>query len=141
MGDSWVGAWASRIGDGDRVSGPPAWFEGSVELQALVESEATKQLAVFFEPGARTRPHVHSGDQLLICHSGEGVAAIYDEATGVDAARRIGPGDVVRIPAHTWHWHGATRSSAMCHISIQPVDAVTTWDDMEPRDWSDYREG
>jgi hypothetical protein len=28
-------------------------------------------------------------------------------------------GDVVTIPADTWHWHGATRDTAMCHITIK----------------------
>jgi quercetin dioxygenase-like cupin family protein len=28
-------------------------------------------------------------------------------------------GDLVTVPAGTWHWHGATQDTAMCHISIK----------------------
>ncbi len=63
------------------------------------------------------------------------------KATGIDAVRRIRPGDIVRIPSGTWHWHGATKSSEMCHVSIQPIDSQTTWDDIPDRDYADYRGG
>jgi quercetin dioxygenase-like cupin family protein len=78
-------------------------YEGVVRFQHLDDpARGLRAIAVFFEPGSRTKPHTHDGDQLLVCLSGEGVVAIEG------AAERIVPHDTVWIPKGTWHWHGAS---------------------------------
>jgi quercetin dioxygenase-like cupin family protein len=106
---------------------PPArqdWFPGTVYQQRMNEPDTpvgTELIAVWFETGSRTRPHVHAVDQVLQVVEGEGVVATETEK------HVIRPGDWVIVPAGVWHWHGATPDASMCHISIkQPGD--TDWD-------------
>ncbi len=109
----------------------PEWFPGSVYQQRLNEPEdelGVELIAVWFEPGSRTRPHVHAADQVLQVVEGEGVVAIEAER------RLIRAGDWVVVPAGVWHWHGATPDTAMCHISIkQPAetDWTSPWQDFD----------
>lgn len=100
------------------------YFDGEVNVQGLVgqeESGEVELLAVFFEPGARTRPHIHERDQVLHFTQGLGIVATTDEKHHVVA------GDVVTVPAGTWHWHGATRDTPACHISIRQPGS-TNWE-------------
>jgi len=107
------------------------YFAGEVNVQTLVglaESAELELLAVFFEPGGRTIPHAHARDQVLHIVEGQGIVAIEGER------RTVSPGDVILIPAGAWHWHGATRDQAMCHISIKQ-HGPTNWE-VEARDWA-----
>lgn len=111
----------------------PQDFQGTVRIQAMRrtdEAGAVEVLAVFFEEGARTRPHVHSTDQVLVFVQGEGVVATEGERHVVRA------GEVVWIPAGTWHWHGANKGGSCCHLSIKPP-GPTDWNP-PVRDWEDW---
>jgi 4-carboxymuconolactone decarboxylase len=46
-----------------------------------------------------------------------------------DAVEEIKPGDVVWIPPHQKHWHGAAPTTAMTHI------AITELSDGKAVDW------
>lgn len=70
---------------------------------------------VTFDPGVRNSWHSHAVGQILLCTDGIGY---YQEKGG--EARRLGPGDVVNIPADVEHWHGATPDSRFSHIGITP---------------------
>jgi len=115
----------------------PEWFEGTVHLQPLHEASAAGDVrlsAVFFAAGARTLPHAHGTTQVLHVVAGEGVVA-------TEARKQVvRPGDVVVIPAHTWHWHGATPEATMCHISERPVGPPDDWD-CPLLDWDTYMDG
>jgi len=114
----------------------PEWFPGTVWQQMLNDPETpvgTELIAVWFEPGSRTKPHVHPVDQILQVVEGDGIVDIEGER------RFITTGDWVVVPAGVWHWHGATPDHAMCHISIkQPgqTDWTSEW-----RDFDTYAEG
>jgi quercetin dioxygenase-like cupin family protein len=114
----------------------PEWFPGTVHQQRMNDPEVPEGIeliAVWFDPGSRTRPHVHPVDQVLQVVEGEGVVATETEK------RIIRPGDWVVVPAGVWHWHGATPGAAMCHISIkQPgeTDWTSPWGE-----WERYMEG
>ena len=114
----------------------PEWFPGTVWQQYLNDPESpvgTELIAVWFEPGSRTKPHIHRVDQVLQVVEGEGVIDVEGER------RIIRAGDWVIVPTAVWHWHGATPDTAMCHISIkQPGD--TDWTS-EWRDFDTYMEG
>ena len=74
----------------------PEWFPGTVWQQFLNEPDTpggTEVIAVWFEAGSRTKPHVHPVDQLLQVVEGEGVVDIEGER------RRIRAGDWVVVPA------------------------------------------
>ena len=108
-------------------------FSGEVRIRAITADPGPKGvelLAVFFSPGGRTRPHVHPVDQTLHVLEGEGVVAVEGRRW------RIRSGDVVVVPAGLWHWHGATPSSAMCHLSIK--QAGQTDCDQPDKDFADY---
>lgn len=114
----------------------PEGFDGEVGMQPLHrpgEAGGAEVVAIFFSPGARTRPHTHETEQVLHCLEGSGVVATRSER------RPLRPGDVAVIPAGEWHWHGATPDSAMCHISIK-VPSGTDWS--QPLgEWDRYTEG
>ena len=106
-------------------------FEGEVHLQRLVSAEEGSEvevLAVFFSPGARNRPHTHEHDQIL--HVLSGTAVVATETGRV----LLSAGELIRIPAQTWHWHGATTDAPMCHLAIQRPG----WMNFEvgERDWA-----
>ena len=92
------------------------YFDGEVKTLQLVgstESNEIELLAVYFSSGARTIPHIHEQDQVLQIIEGQGIVATETEKL------MVSEGDVVTVPAGIWHWHGATRNTAMCHISIK----------------------
>ena len=124
----------SRI---DRAQAAPnpamaQWFAGNVLFQQLVAERDVELLAVFFETGARTRPHIHNDDQTLYFVEGQGVVATEDETI------RAAMGDIVTIPAGVWHWHGATPDAPAVHISIKRP-GPTNWD-VDEKNWAEtYR--
>lgn len=120
----------SRV-DREQAAPNPAmaqWFAGNVLFQQLVQGGEVELLAVFFEAGARTGPHIHKDDQTLYFVEGQGVVATEDEMIRADA------GDVVTIPAGVWHWHGATPDAPAVHISIKRP-GPTNWN-VEEKNWA-----
>lgn len=89
-------------------------FLGKVESQPLLDdvSEHVRLTVVRFAPGARTRLHTHSFEQVLIITEGKGIVATEHEQWVVE------PGAVVVIPPGEPHTHGGTEETAMAHISI-----------------------
>ena len=120
----------------DRAQAKPdssrtSYFDGEVNFQPLVgaaDSNELDLLNVYFSAGARTRPHIHQQDQVLHIIEGQGIVATENEK------RTVSPGDVIVIPSGTWHWHGATRISAMAHISIMKR-GQTNWTVVE-KNWA-----
>ncbi len=107
------------------------YFDGEVHVQSIAgpgDSDEIEVLAVFFSAGGRTRPHVHQRDQVLHILQGQGIVATETEK------RVVTPGDVITIPAGVWHWHGATRDSAMCHLSIKQP-GPTDWE-VAAKNWA-----
>ena len=106
------------------------YFDGEVKTLQLVrstESNEIELLAVYFSTGARTIPHIHEQDQVLQIIEGQGIVATETEKL------MVSEGDVVTISAGIWHWHGATRNSAMCHISIKRP-GPSNWE-VELKNW------
>lgn len=88
---------------------------------------------VTFAPGARNNWHEHMGGQTLLVTSGRGYYQEWNEP-----ARELHAGDVVEIPAHVKHWHGAAPNSAFSHIAIElhPEKGSAKW--LEPVSDEDY---
>jgi quercetin dioxygenase-like cupin family protein len=106
------------------------YFDGEVHLQEVVglaDSQEVELLAVYFSPGARTRPHIHQHDQILQILEGRCIVATETEK------HILAPGDVITIPGGIWHWHGATRDTATCHLSIK-MQGPTNWE-VEEKNW------
>ncbi|HKQ59822.1 MAG TPA: cupin domain-containing protein [Candidatus Polarisedimenticolaceae bacterium] len=106
----------------------PEYFEGRVLMQPLLsQSTELELIAVFFEAGARTIPHVHATDQVLWVV--EGRCRVVDG----EQRRELGPGECVVVPAGRWHWHGAAAGAPACHVSIRQP-GTTDWT-VERRDF------
>jgi quercetin dioxygenase-like cupin family protein len=107
-------------------------FQGEARIQRLPTpfEDGPAVFAVHFQPGSRTRPHVHPSGQVLQITSGEGVVG------GVDGRRLVQAGDVVVAMPGEWHWHGATPFSPMTHLTVQSAGPDSIDWDVEERDWA-----
>jgi quercetin dioxygenase-like cupin family protein len=65
-----------------------------------------------FAPGARTKMHVHTYNQIVYTTEGRGILATTTER------QEVGPGTVVYFPAGEPHWHGATPDGPFSHITV-----------------------
>ncbi len=104
------------------VPNPSPVFDGAVRTQNLVaEGDAAllRVTAVTFDDGARNKRHRHSTDQVLVVTHGRGIVATEDQEL------RVGPGDVVLIPAGGLHWHGAEPGHSFTHLSILTPGQMT----------------
>ena len=91
-------------------------FTGSVIVDTWFRAEDPARLDVVsatFEPGARTPWHTHPLGQLLVVTAGCGLTQVEG-----NPVVKICPGDVIWTPPGVKHWHGATPTTAMTHISI-----------------------
>ena len=106
-----------RAGTQPSAKGPAEWFTGTVRLDPLFTAPGPARAAgaaVTFEPGARTAWHTHPLGQTLIVTAGFGL--VQHEGGPIEEIR---PGDVVWFPPGEKHWHGASPTTAMTHITIQ----------------------
>jgi 4-carboxymuconolactone decarboxylase len=104
----------SIFSKGEKVSAD--YFTGTAWLNILVSEDETGSYAVgnvIFEPGSRNNWHTHPSGQILLITDGKGY---YQERS--KPARFLSKGDVVIIPSHTDHWHGAAPDSSLTHIVI-----------------------
>ncbi|HTU01718.1 MAG TPA: cupin domain-containing protein [Candidatus Sulfotelmatobacter sp.] len=90
-------------------------FFGKVERQGVLPKGAAGMVValVRFAPGAGTKMHTHTGEQVLVITEGEGVVATETER------HTVRPGMVVHIPKNERHCHGAAKDSPFAHFSIQ----------------------
>lgn len=111
----------SRNGSQASAKGPADYFTGTVRVDSMFSPNDQARLSVAnvtFEPGARTAWHTHPWGQVLVVSAGSGRI----QALG-GPVQEIRPGDVVWIPAGLKHWHGASPTTAMTHMSIVlPID-------------------
>ena len=105
-----------RNGSQPSGKGPAEYFTGSVRIDPLFQANEPARaggVSVTFEPGARTAWHSHPLGQNLIVTAGCGLVQSWG-----DPVEKIRPGDVVWSAPGEKHWHGATPTTSMTHISI-----------------------
>ncbi|WP_048745896.1 cupin domain-containing protein [Paenibacillus sp. P22] len=108
------------------------YFTGDAYLQMVFTDPEPLNTAignVTFAPGARNNWHSHQEGQVLMVTGGEGW---YQEEG--KPARLLQTGDVVNIPPHVKHWHGATTDSWFVHLALTP--GQTDW--LEPVSDEEY---
>ncbi|MPZ99622.1 MAG: cupin domain-containing protein [Dehalococcoidia bacterium] len=114
----------SDEGNSQDRSGQPIFEGGTVHGRELIPGGRSDHLSatvVQFGPGARTRPHTHTSDQLLYIVAGIG------KVGDTEGEHVVSVGDSVLIPAGTEHWHGAgDTTSPMSHVTIMRSDSQTT---------------
>ena len=105
-------------------------------LSGVPETAQVEVYRVDFPPGARTRVHVHTVDQILIGVQGRGYVA---DAGGEQV---LEVGDTVTIPADHPHWHGAGPDGAFAHITVAvPGDRIEIVDGDARGAWGALPEG
>ena len=116
----------THVGDLNWERGSTETFTGTVWSSPMSRApdRTVAALGVLFEPGARTFWHSHPEGQVLYVASGSGRVGDVD-GNFVE----IAAGDVIYAPAGERHWHGASPSSYLMHISIT-TGGATEW---EPR--------
>jgi quercetin dioxygenase-like cupin family protein len=101
-------------------------FIGTAWLQPLVAGDSLNPTAVgnvTFEPGARTKWHLHPAGQILLATGGVG----YYQEKG-SPKKLLRKGDVVKCPPNVPHWHGASRDQKFIQIAItSSQNGATVW--------------
>jgi quercetin dioxygenase-like cupin family protein len=113
---------------------------GSLTVHRVFQALGTSEVqvnAIFFEPGARFRPHLHPYDQVLHYVKGTGVVALDG---GED--QLVPEGEFVLLPAGVLHMHGATADGPAVHISTMrvadPGVETTDFGVAVPESWAKY---
>jgi quercetin dioxygenase-like cupin family protein len=105
-----------RNGSQPANKGQAEYFTGDVRIDPLHQADAPARVSVAsvtFGPGARTAWHSHPLGQTLIVTAGCGLVQSWG-----GSSEKILPGDVIWTPPGEKHWHGATATTAVTHISI-----------------------
>ena len=105
-------------------------FTGKAYNYGLVANDSIYNTLVgnvYFEKCARSNWHFHPSGQILIVLAGEG----YHQLEG-QPRQTMKKGDVIKVPANTRHWHGATENSSLTQMYILPKteNGFVTW--LEP---------
>lgn len=115
----------TRNGTQPSIKGTTDKFSGSVRIDQMFEASDPARVlgaSVTFEPGARTSWHSHPLGQTLIVTAGCGL--VQRQGGSIE---KILPGDVVWIPPHVKHWHGAAPTTSMTHIAlVERLDGGST---------------
>ena len=112
----------------ETAPGPSEWFTGAVYVDAVAAPSNGSRLSassVHFTPGARTAWHSHPNGQTIYVTEGVGLAQGRGGAVEV-----IRPGDRVFFEPAEDHWHGASPTRFMTHLSLLEVDdegTSATW--------------
>lgn len=91
-------------------------FLGTVWINTLSSADSSLNASignVVFEPGARTKWHLHPGGQTLVALGGAG----YYQELG-QSPRALQKGDIIKCPPGTPHWHGASADSYFIQMAI-----------------------
>jgi len=105
---------------------------GTATVHPISPALGTDQLkinAIYFEPGARFRPHSHPFDQILYYQYGTGIVAVDG---GEDVL--VPEGNYVILPAGQVHMHGCTDDGPALQLSLMR-DTQTTFDVVCPEPW------
>jgi len=122
----------------------PDWFTNKVhmkDISSVIGTQGQNIYHVYFENGAKTKLHMHDGNQILIATKGKGELVLFKKygskmtnfAIKQTSRVALREGDVVHIPKNTLHTHGsADKKKSFSHIAINLVqpgksDYKTTW--------------
>ena len=111
------------------------------DVSSKIKSKEQGMYHVYFHNGAKTKIHVHSGNQVLIATKGAGSLEIFRRYGASKTSFKIKrtekislkEGDTVLIPAKTYHTHGSVnKKKTFSHIAInilptKNTEYKTTW--------------
>ena len=122
---------------GDKREINPDWFTGKVHMKDIsskIKSKEQDIYHVYFENGAKTKMHLHNGNQILIVTKGDGSLETFRKYGTKDTDFKIKriekislkEGDIVYIPSKTLHTHGSSSKKTFSHIAINILPAKNT---------------
>ena len=131
-------------GSGDQRKVNPEWFTNKTWMKVLSDKIKSKDQDIYhvhFEKGSRTKLHWHNGNQVLIGVKGKGNLEIFKKYGTTKSNFKIkkvekitlNEGDIVHIPAKTFHTHGSTdKKKEFSHIAVNILakknsEYKTTW--------------
>lgn len=101
-------------------------FTGKAYLQMVIAADSLNPTYignVSFDPGARTKWHLHPGGQILLVTDGVG----YYQEKG-KAKKVLHKGDAIKCPPNVAHWHGASKDTAFVQLAVSSnKEGVTVW--------------
>ena len=106
--------------DIETAVGPSDRFTGAVYIDTIAAPSGGSRLnasSVHFTPGARTAWHTHPNGQTI--YVTEGIGLVQWRGGAVEVIR---PGDRVFFEPGEDHWHGASPTRFMSHLSMVEVD-------------------
>jgi quercetin dioxygenase-like cupin family protein len=90
--------------------------KGPITRRPLLDAKETGGFGaalVTFSAGTKLNFHTHDAEQILYITEGKGILATREKEYVVTA------GDLVYIPAGEVHYHGATKDTAMTHLTVK----------------------
>ena len=108
----------------------PNWFTNKVHMKDITSKIKSKEqdiYHVYFQGGAKTKLHLHNGNQILIVTKGIGSLEIFRKLSTKKTNFKIKrtkniplkEGDIVYIPLNMLHTHGSTdKKKIFSHIAI-----------------------
>jgi quercetin dioxygenase-like cupin family protein len=111
-----AGQQITKAGSQPSAAGPDVFFTGRARVDPLWPAGNDINASganVTFEPGARSAWHTHPKGQQLVIVSGVGRTQEWGKPI-----QELRPGDVVWCPPGVKHWHGASSTTAMTHLSV-----------------------
>jgi quercetin dioxygenase-like cupin family protein len=112
-------------------------WTAAADVRRVHEALGSRELlinVVYLLPGARSLPHSHSYEQVLLYIRGSGIVALDG---GED--QRVETGEFALLPPGVAHMHGATEDGPACHVSImREVDM--DFDCPIAENWAHWRE-
>jgi quercetin dioxygenase-like cupin family protein len=128
---------------GDKRKINPDWFTDKVHMKDISSKIKSKEhdiYHVYFENGAKTKMHLHNGNQILIVTNGMGDLELFRKQGTKNTEFKIKrtekislkEGDIVYIPSNTLHTHGSSKKKTFSHIAINILPSKnseykTTW--------------
>jgi quercetin dioxygenase-like cupin family protein len=104
-------------------------FTGTAYLQPLIAADSLNATAVgnvTFEPGARSKWHLHPAGQILLVIDGVGYYQEKDQPKKI-----LHKGDAIKCPPNIPHWHGASTETFFVQVAITGREkGETVW--MQP---------
>ena len=101
-------------------------FTGTAYLQLLIAADSLNPTAVgnvTFEPGARSKWHLHPAGQILLAINGVG----YYQEKG-QPKKILRKGDAVKCPPNVPHWHGASADTGFVQVAVtNNQNGATVW--------------
>lgn len=116
----------------------PNWFTNKVhmkDISSVIGTEGQNIYHVYFENGAKTKLHLHNGNQILIATKGNGELVTFKKygskrtnfAIKQTSRVTLREGDVVHIPKNTLHTHGSVdKRKTFSHIAINLLQPGTS---------------